>query len=242
MKCTNCGSELPEGAKFCKRCGAAVPVITARYAAEKPRRSLMPVIIALSLGAAVLLGAIIAVLTFGGNKNGSGSSGKGNDAVVEKYETPSKESGDIGFVPMDPAQPGDHEEETPAQQGGQSPVQESEPASQEGEQPGEQEGNEEADEYGGIPEEYRRLFLQKKAAGHNKRKISVGEAFHPGDTDSKLITVELYSSNPNVLKYDESQGGFIGIAPGTAFVLVVRLSNYDHSISSCSVWEIEVRN
>ena len=107
MYCTNCGSEVREGATFCSQCGSRVestqastpePVPQPEAPAESPadwrehksesapkprKRSRKPIAIAAALVAVVVI-AVVVVLVIGGDSGGSNSSG--DSAYAEAAE------------------------------------------------------------------------------------------------------------------------------------------------------------
>jgi len=97
MKCQNCGVELPEGAKFCKRCGStqiAKPIQTTQAqvihpspSREKKQTPIVAAAIDLSVFVVALAVALVIVLSKRASPMQPDSSNTGNETIVTTLPT-----------------------------------------------------------------------------------------------------------------------------------------------------------
>jgi len=66
MKCAKCGSDLPEGARQCPKCGTFNEFVDKQEAPQKPKPT---VYIAIALGAVIALALVVTVIASMGKKN-----------------------------------------------------------------------------------------------------------------------------------------------------------------------------
>lgn len=95
MFCYNCGNELPEGAKFCFKCGTAVGdndgiVHKKARAATRERKKNLRIVVAASLVILVLFVVQSLIGGIGSSGSSSSSSGSSFSSIFDHHYEPSK--------------------------------------------------------------------------------------------------------------------------------------------------------
>ena len=219
MKCQRCGIELPEGANFCRNCGAvqSASAADAVPAAPEKKKSRIPLILGLS---AVALGLLIAIIAVAASRGKSAvedttvmqepMTSQSEEAPAQTQEEPTESTADQTPEEESGEKPGETPEETPSQtsESGETPVSAQSDSLPDGSH------SEVPDSYIGELEAF--ISSSDQNLWWNQVTVSAG------GTPKTLESAEYYQ---NFFSYDTSiatvasNGIVTGVAPGTTYIV-----------------------